>query len=53
MLDNFEEILARFREVERLLTDPMIVSDTRRFKELTKEYRELEKLNAVYQNFRK
>ncbi len=52
MLDNFEEILARFGEVERLLTDPMIVSDTRRFKELTKEYRELEKLNAVYQKFR-
>ncbi len=51
MLDNFGEILARFAEVERLLTDPMIVSDTRRFKELTKEYRELDKLNVVYQKF--
>lgn len=51
MLDKFEDIIARFAEVERLLTDPMIVSDTRRFRELTKEYRELEKLNTVYQKY--
>lgn len=51
MLDKFDDIIARFAEVERLLTDPMIVSDTRRFRELTKEYRELEKLNAVYQKY--
>lgn len=51
MLDKFEDIIARFAEVERLLTDPMIVSDTRRFRELTKEYRELDKLNTVYQKY--
>lgn len=51
MLDKFDEIVARFEEVERLLTDPAIVNDNRRFRELNKEYRELEKLNTAYRKF--
>jgi peptide chain release factor 1 len=51
MLDKFDDIVARFEEVERLLTDPAIVNDNRRFRELNKEYRELEKLNTAYRKF--
>jgi len=52
MLDKIEEIVARFGEVERLLTDPGIVGDTKRFRELNKEYRELSKLNDVFQRYK-
>jgi peptide chain release factor 1 len=52
MVHQLEDIVGRFKEVERLLTDPGISSDAKRFRELNKEYRELEKINDAYHKYK-
>lgn len=44
MLDKLEAIQARFDEIGVALTNPEIVSDNKRFMQLSKEYRSLEKI---------
>lgn len=44
MLEKLEAIKARFDELAVALTNPEIVSDNRRYKQLSKEYRHLEKI---------
>lgn len=44
MLDKLEAIQARFDEIGIALTNPEIVSDNKRFMQLSKEYRSLEKI---------
>jgi peptide chain release factor 1 len=51
MTDKLEGIAERFREVGQWLTQPDAMSDMKRFSQLSKEYKELEKIMGVYQTW--
>ncbi|HEY0060383.1 MAG TPA: PCRF domain-containing protein, partial [Flavisolibacter sp.] len=53
MLDKLEAIQARFDELGVALTNPEIIADNRKFGELSKEYRSVEKIVTVYKEYRK
>ncbi|TAM95363.1 MAG: peptide chain release factor 1 [Chitinophagaceae bacterium] len=53
MLDKLEAIKARFDTVGISLTNPDVVSDNAKFSALSKEYRELEKIVQVYEQYKK
>ncbi len=44
MIDKLDAIVARFEELGVALSNPEIVSDNRKYKQLSKEYRDLEKI---------
>ncbi len=48
MFANLEDVVDRFREVEGLLSDPAIVSDQKRYRELAKEHADLSEVVSVY-----
>jgi peptide chain release factor 1 len=52
MLDRLEAIRARFEELGVALTNPEIVSDNKRFSQLSKEYRSLEKIVNAYHDYK-
>lgn len=47
LLTRLEGLSSRFEEVGTLITDPAVIADMKRFVRLTKEYRELEKINKA------
>ena len=53
MLDKLEAIKARFDNLGVSLTNPEIIGDNRKFGELSKEYRSLEKIVMAYTNYKK
>lgn len=53
MLDKLEAIKARFEDLGVALTNPEIVNDNRKFMELSKEYRSLEKVVRAHDEYRK
>jgi bacterial peptide chain release factor 1 (bRF-1) len=52
MLDKLEEIKARFDNIAVSLTNPEVVSDQKRFSQLSKEYRKLEKIVDAYKQYK-
>jgi peptide chain release factor 1 len=52
MFDKLEEVVDRFREVEGLLSDPKVVSQQARFRDLTKEHADLSGIVEVYSDYR-
>ena len=50
MLDKLEALQARFDEIGIALTNPEIVSDNKRFSQLSKEYRQLEHIVKARKN---
>jgi len=52
-LKKAEEKLKRFQAVEKLLQDPEVTKDPTRVKELGKEFRGLQRVNALYQEYLK
>ncbi len=48
MIEKLEEIKLRFEEVGQLLSQPAGVSDMKKFTQLSKEYRDLEKVVRKY-----
>ncbi len=52
-LKKIEEKVARFHEVERLLQDPSVTADQTRLRDLGKEFRVLEKVKNLYQEYKK
>jgi peptide chain release factor 1 len=48
MIDKLEEIKLRFEEVGMLIVQPGIMSDIKKFSQLSKEYRDLEKVVVKY-----
>lgn len=52
MLDKLEAIKAKFDEIGIALTNPEVVSDNKRFSQLSKEYRSLEKIVLAYQAYK-
>ena len=53
MLDKLEAIKARFEDLAVALSNPEIVSDNRKYKHLSKEYRGLEKIVTVRNEYAK
>ncbi len=52
LLKKLEAIHFRFKEVGKLIVDPDIISDMKRYVKLNKEYKELEELDKVYQDYK-
>lgn len=52
MIQKLEEIRLRFEEVGQLLVQPDTVSDMKKFSQLSKEYRDLEKIVVKYNQLR-
>lgn len=48
MIEKLEEIKLRFEEVGQLLVQPDSMSDVKKFSQLSKEYKDLEKIVAKY-----
>ena len=53
MIEKLEKIKERYFEVTRLLSDPAVISNQVRNKELGKEFRELSEIVKVYDQYRK
>lgn len=51
MLDQLEAIRERFEEVSQQITMPEVVSDMSKFKRISKEYKDLEKIVNKYKEF--
>lgn len=44
LLEKLDALVIRFEEIGKLITDPDVISDMKRFVKLNKEYRDLEKI---------
>ncbi len=53
MLDRLEAIKAKFDDIGVALTNPEVVSNNKRFSQLSKEYRSLEKIVIAYEQYKK
>ncbi|MFZ9299542.1 MAG: peptide chain release factor 1 [Chitinophagaceae bacterium] len=53
MLDKLEAIKGRFDNLSVSLTNPEVVSDNRKFTQLSKEYRSLEKIVNAYEEYKR
>lgn len=53
MFDRLEKTLERFQELNRLLSDPSILADQKRFRELGRERRMLEPIVKAYERYKK
>ncbi|HEV7621990.1 MAG TPA: peptide chain release factor 1 [Flavisolibacter sp.] len=53
MLDKLEAIEARFNDLGVSLTNPAVINDNRKFGQLSKEYRSLEKIINAYTDYKK
>ena len=51
MIEKLEDIKLRFEEVGQLLAQPDTVNDMKKFSQLSKEYRDLEKIVVKYNQF--
>ncbi len=52
MIEKLEELKLRFEEVGQLLVQPETVRDMKKFSQLNKEYKDLEKIVVKYNQFR-
>ncbi len=52
LLSRLEAIRARFDEVEKLLSDPSVISDMYRFRKLNKEYKDLQSVVEAHTQYR-
>jgi len=53
MIDKLDAIKAKFDELGIALTNPAIVGDNRKFGQMSKEYRSLEKVVVAYEDYKK
>ena len=53
MLDKLDAIKARFEDIGVALSNPEIIADNKKFGQLSKEYRSLEKIVVAYNDYRK
>jgi peptide chain release factor 1 len=52
VVEKLEAIKARFDDLGIALTNPEIVNDNKKFSQVSREYRKLEKIVAVYKSYR-
>ncbi len=53
MFDRLERSVERYDEINRLLSDPLVIADQQRFRELGRELRALEPIVKAYGKFKK
>ena len=53
MFDRLDKSLERYDEINRLMSDPLVIADQQRFRELGKELRALEPIVKSYERYRK
>jgi peptide chain release factor 1 len=53
MFDKVEKMVERVQEVQQLLSDPAVMADQRRFRDLGRELRSLEPIVEAYQKYKK
>lgn len=51
LLEKLEVLVIRFEEIGKLITDPDVISDMKRFVKLNKEYRDLEKIATAKKEY--
>ncbi|MGL5261248.1 MAG: peptide chain release factor 1, partial [Bacteroides sp.] len=51
LLHKLDDLVARFEEVEMLITDPAVIADQHRFVKLTREYKELQELMQAREEY--
>lgn len=52
MLEKLELLKERFDEVSILIVDPEVIADMKRYKELSKEYKDLQKIVEKYREYK-
>jgi len=52
LLEKYESIKHRFEEIQQQITDPAIMTDMKRYVKLSQEYKSLEKLVAVFREYK-
>jgi peptide chain release factor 1 len=53
MIDKLEAIKAKFNELGIALTNPEVVANNRKFGQMSKEYRSLERIVVAYEDYKK
>jgi len=53
LIDRLSAISDRYTEVGKSITDPTVIADMKKYPALMREYRELEKINEVYLEYKK
>ena len=53
MLDRLDAIKAKFDDISVSLSNPAVVNDNKRFSQLSKEYRSLEKIVVLANQYRR
>jgi peptide chain release factor 1 len=52
MLEKLESLVARYHEIETQLSDPGVIADMQRFKQLNKQYKDLQVIVEVYHQYK-
>jgi len=52
LLEKLDALVIRFEEISRLIADPDVISDQKRYVKLNKEYRDLEKIVAARNEYK-
>ncbi len=52
MIDKLEAIKVRFEDVSKLIVDPDVIADMKRYIKLNKEYKDLESIVSVYKKYK-
>ncbi|MEW6445019.1 MAG: peptide chain release factor 1 [Pseudomonadota bacterium] len=52
ILDRLEQLVSRFEEVTALLSEPEVIADTQRFRDLSREYAQLEPVVRTLRDYR-
>ena len=52
LLEKLDALVIRFEEIGKLITDPAVIADMKRFVKLNKEYRDLEKLSIARDEYK-
>jgi peptide chain release factor 1 len=53
MIDNLDKVIQRFEELHRLLSEPSVISDQAKFRNLGKEFKSLEPIVHAFQLYKK
>jgi peptide chain release factor 1 len=53
MFDKLEKLIARYEEITQLLSDPAVISNQERYRELSKEHSEKTEIVRKYQEYKK
>ncbi|NDV94870.1 peptide chain release factor 1 [Dysgonomonas sp. 521] len=51
LLDKLDALYIRFEEIGKLITDPAVIADMKRYVKLNKEYRDLEKISIARKEY--